>query len=178
MSDRSGPAVGAVLQVGVHDLLRRPGSRQIVEAEVDVGGLSVSTARIPDGTKVSTTVTLDSVQEGVVLSATLDVPWTGDCRRCLEPTSGVVTVDVHEVYRVDPLEDMLPIENEMIDVGAAISDAALLSLPIAPLCSRDCPGPSPEQFPVGTADVAVGRPVDPRWAALDQLRFDSEGGTD
>lgn len=166
------------LHVGVHELLRRPGSRQTVRADVDIGGLSTSTARIPDGTLVSVDVTLDSIQEGIVLSARLDVPWRGDCRRCLEPTSGVVEVEVHEVYRVDPLEDMLPIENESIDVSSAISDAAVLSLPIAPLCAPDCRGPSPEEFPVVTSDTEQERPVDPRWAALDAVRFDSDDEAD
>lgn len=163
------------LHVGVHELLRRPGSRQTVRAEVDVGGLSITTAEIPGGTTVSTEVTLDSIQDGVVLSARLGVPWRGECRRCLEPTSGVVDADVHEVYRVEPLEDMLPIEDESIDVSAAIRDAALLSLPIAPLCAPDCRGPSPEEFPVTSADDVTERPMDPRWAALDAVRFDSDG---
>lgn len=178
MADPAGPTTGPGLRVGVHDLLRRPGSRQSIDVDVDVGGLEVSTARIPDGTRVSTTVTLDSVQEGIVLSAKLEVPWEGDCRRCLEPTSGVVTVDVHEIYRVDPLEDMLPIEDESIDVGAAIRDAALLSLPIAPICRPDCAGPSPDEFPVRTTDTRSEDRVDPRWAALDELRFDSAEETD
>lgn len=164
----------ARLRVGVHELLRHPGSRHIVDADIDVGGLAITTARIPENTTVSTQVTLDSVQDGIVLSARLDVPWTGDCRRCLEPTSGVVTVDVHEVYRVEPLEDMLPIEDESIDVSGAVSDAALLTLPIAPLCGSDCRGPAPEEFPVGVVEEDSGPLEDPRWAALAELRFDSD----
>lgn len=163
-----------VLRIGVHDLLRRPGSRKTVKAEVDVGGLAISTAEIPEGTVISTDVVLDSVQDGIVLSARLDVPWRGDCRRCLEPTSGVISLDVHEVYRIEPLEDMLPIEDESIDVGAAIVDAVVLGLPIAPLCELDCRGPAPERFPVVSGDVVTERPRDPRWAALDELRFDSD----
>jgi uncharacterized protein len=48
----------------------------------------------------------------------------------------------------------------------------LLALPIAPLCRPDCGGPSPDAYrvsQVGTAD-ADDPPLDPRWAALDQLR--------
>ena len=52
-------------------------------------------------------------------------------------------------------------------------DTALLALPLAPLCSADCAGPAPEAFPVVPPDE--GGPVrDPRWAALDELRFDQE----
>lgn len=166
------------LRVGVHELLAHPGSRQTIRADLDVGGLSVSTARIPDGTTIRVEVLLDSVQDGVVLSTHLEVPWTGDCRRCLESTSGLVGVDVDEIYRVQPLDDMLPIEDESIDVGAAVADAAVLCLPIAPLCSPDCPGPSPEKFPVHHADEESDRAIDPRWGALDALRFDSDGDAD
>jgi len=49
-----------------------------------------------------------------------------------------------------------------------------LALPLSPLCAADCVGPAPEWLPSadspsGTEDGPVG---DPRWAALDVLRFD------
>jgi uncharacterized protein len=49
---------------------------------------------------------------------------------------------------------------------------------MAPLCSEDCPGPDPESHPVaveedGDRAMAAARPADPRWAALDELRFDN-----
>ena len=164
--------------IGVHDLLRRRGSRLVVNATVDLGGAETSTASIPDGTEVSAEVTLDSINDGIVLTSELNVPWSGECRRCLEMTSGTVRVDVHEVYRVDPVDEMLPIVNEEIDVGGALRDAAVLSLPIAPLCSDDCRGPLPSEFPVMTAADESAEVVDPRWAALSELRFDSADDSD
>ena len=65
-----------------------------------------------------------------------------------------------------------------------VRDAVLLTLPLAPLCADDCKGPAPEVFPAvveGDAapsaddDEAIDAPGDPRWAALDGLRFDSPG---
>ena len=53
-----------------------------------------------------------------------------------------------------------------------------MDLPLAPLCGPDCRGPAPEDFPAtvegegageGEGDEPAG---DPRWAALDELRFD------
>lgn len=76
-------------------------------------------------------------------------------------------------------------EGDSIDLGPVVHDATVLALPLAPLCRPDCAGPDPEQFPVRTPgpddgvadgeDEAAERPIDPRWAALEQLRFDSGG---
>lgn len=169
---------GPDLLIGVHDLLRRPGTRLVVHAAVDLDGLAISTASVPAGSSVDVEVILDSINDGVVLTTELDVLWVGECRRCLEPASGTTRLEVHEVYRTEPTDDMLPIEDETIDVAGAIRDAALLGLPIAPLCAEDCQGPAPGQFPV-IAATDVAEPVsDPRWAALDQLRFDSIADSD
>lgn len=69
--------------------------------------------------------------------------------------------------------------NGWVDLSESVRDALLLGLPLAPLCNEDCAGPAPEEFPVeappddaATESVSAG---DPRWAALDDLRFDPEG---
>jgi uncharacterized protein len=49
-----------------------------------------------------------------------------------------------------------------------IRDAVVLNLPQAPLCRPECLGPDPERFP---AIVEVQGPVDRRWEALSELRF-------
>jgi uncharacterized metal-binding protein YceD (DUF177 family) len=60
----------------------------------------------------------------------------------------------------------------------------MLTLPLAPLCSDDCKGPAPDVFPAviegdevpaEPAAPSGEAPADPRWAALDGLRFDSPG---
>jgi uncharacterized metal-binding protein YceD (DUF177 family) len=55
-----------------------------------------------------------------------------------------------------------------------LAQALVLELPLAPLCGPDCQGPDPERFPaqVATDDVDAEPPRDPRWAALDALRFE------
>ena len=63
---------------------------------------------------------------------------------------------------------------ELVELGPAVHDAAVLALPLAPLCREDCPGPDPDAFPVQTASDEVEAPADPRWAALSVLRFDSD----
>jgi uncharacterized protein len=69
--------------------------------------------------------------------------------------------------------------NGWVDLSESVRDALLLGLPLAPLCTEGCAGPAPEEFPVAAQpdDVAT-TPVstgDPRWAALNDLRFDPEG---
>jgi uncharacterized metal-binding protein YceD (DUF177 family) len=62
-----------------------------------------------------------------------------------------------------------------------LREALALALPLAPLCDEACPGPDPDAHPVGTpaeadgeegVDGVDGPPADPRWSALDALRFD------
>jgi uncharacterized protein len=54
-------------------------------------------------------------------------------------------------------------------------DAALLGLPLAPLCREDCAGPDPDRYPTVTeeeleaAAATAEKPPDPRWAALGDL---------
>ncbi|MBS1837263.1 MAG: DUF177 domain-containing protein [Actinobacteria bacterium] len=164
------------LRVGVSDLRRHPGERMGVQRDVDLGGIGVSSAAVPAGSTGRLDVVVESRSDGVTVTGTLTVPWTGPCRRCLEPTDGVAEVHLREVFSDDPVDaDLLPIESDVIDLGPVLHDAAVLALPLAPLCRDDCAGPAPESFPVQRAD-GDERPVDPRWSALDELRFDP--GTD
>ena len=69
--------------------------------------------------------------------------------------------------------------DDLVDLEPMVRDAVLLALPLAPLCAPECLGPAPEAFPaVPLDDVEEPEPeaaVDPRWAALDDLHFDSAG---
>jgi len=174
------------LRVGVSALRRHPGERVRVLRDVDLAGIEVSTAEVPVDRRCRLDVVLESLSDGVTLIGTLEVPWHGPCRRCLEDTEGTTVVDLREVFsdkaaRSDPAAssdptaagtgDLLPIDGDVVDLTPIVHDAAVLALPIAPLCRADCPGPDPEHFPVITG-VDEERPVDPRWSALDELRFD------
>lgn len=162
------------LRIGVSDLRRHPGDRMALRKEVDLAGIGVSTAEVPPGGEGLLDVVLESLSDGVTLTGTLVVPWRGPCRRCLEDTAGSVAVELREVFSDAPIgADLLPIEGDVVDLGPVVHDAAVLALPLAPLCRDDCPGPDPEHFPVVTGEIG-DRPVDPRWSALDELRFDPD----
>ncbi len=170
---------GSPLRIGVAELRRRPGNQAEVRRVVQLGGVTVSSAEVPDEADVVVEVTLESLTDGVHARGVVEVPWEGSCRRCLEPTGGVVRAPVDEIYKDHPDEgETLPLDGDTIDLGPVVHDAAVLALPLAPLCRADCPGPDPEQFPVGKEGGEVDedpgtRAVDPRWAALEELRFDS-----
>ncbi len=175
-TDETGTAgVVPPLRIGVSELRRRPGNRQHVDRDVQIGELAITTASVPPPGEAHLDVVMESLSDGVTVAGVLRVPWQGDCRRCLEPTSGVVETEIAEVFKDRPDEgETLGIDGDTVDLGPAVHDAAVLALPLAPLCRDDCPGPDPDEFPVITASEDDEAPADPRWAALAELRFDSD----
>lgn len=169
-----------VVRVGVADLRRRPGERRELRRDVDVAPVEVSGSRLAGDGRASVDLVLESLSDGIVASGTVTVDWTGSCRRCLEPTSGRSVAEVHEVFKDrpdelgDPSAAALPLDGDGVDLGPVIHDAAVLALPLAPLCDEACRGPVPDDLPVATSDEPVERAMDPRWAALDELRFDED----
>jgi uncharacterized protein len=167
------------LRVGITELRRRPGTQRDVEVALPLSGLSITGARVPDDADLVVDVTLESV-EGTAVTAvgTVQVPWAAECRRCLDDVEGVLSVDVHEVFEVRPTDgETYPIEGDEVDLEPIVRDAALLHLPLAALCRPDCPGPAPDAFPTvaaGEVDGPTEAPMDPRWAALDELRLDPD----
>jgi uncharacterized protein len=163
------------LRIGVSEVRRRPGNRQHVDRSVQIGEMAISTAAVPPPGEARLDVVMESLSDGVTVAGVLRVPWVGDCRRCLEPTSGIIETEIAEVFKDRPDEgETLGIVDDAVDLGPAVHDAAVLALPLAPLCREDCPGPDPDAFPVITEDEAAEPPSDPRWAALAELRFDSD----
>lgn len=175
--DASGPASDASLRVDLAALLRTPGNRSDHVIAWRPEGLASSAAAV---VAVDGTITLEGIGEKLSASGPLDVAWTGDCRRCLEPAGDTLRLDLREFYEKVPEEGetyQLPTD-ETLDLEPMLREQALLSLPVAPLCRDDCAGPAPDRFP---ASVEVDEPApaeddapqgDPRWAALDGLTFD------
>jgi len=170
------------LLVSVTELLRRPGSRREVERTVASPGYAVTGSTVPEGADIDVRLVVESTADPgtLTLTGTVAAPWTGECRRCLDPVAGSLEIDLREVFSRSAAstggdDEVWPLDGEEIDLSEVVADAVLLALPLAPLCGPDCRGPVPEQLPVsveGEADDADPTPVDPRWAALDELRFD------
>lgn len=176
----------------VADVRRRPGVQRPVTRSFPVealGPIATSTATVPPDGEVALDGVLEATGLDIVLTGTVTAPWEGECRRCLQPVRGTVTADLREVFTPHPVEgETWLVEADQIDLAPVLRDAVLLTLPLVPLCSSDCAGPDPERFPArveGTfdpdaddeadddeADTGPAPAGDPRWAALDELRFD------
>ncbi len=156
------------------ELLRQPCSRRAVSVEAELDGLSLSSAAVPAAAPVTVEVVLESLPHGLTVRGTVRAPWRGQCRRCLTEVQAEVTAEVREVFEARPVEgETYPLEGDHVDLQPMVRDAVLLALPMAPLCDERCPGPAPEAFPVTEGDGAAGRALaDPRWASLDDLKFD------
>jgi uncharacterized protein len=160
------------LQVGVSELLRHPGSRKTFEADEVLDGLATSSAAVIAGSPVHVEVVLESLSAALSATGTVSASWEGLCRRCLEPVVGEAEATVKEIFEPRPVEgETYLLDGEMVNLEPLVRDAVLLALPLAPLCREDCQGPAPEEFPARRpGDETPAR--DPRWAALDDLKFD------
>jgi uncharacterized protein len=164
-----------VLRIGVMELRRRPGTQRDVHVATSIPGLHVTGARVPEDAELVVDAVLESIEGAVTVRGTVQVPWTAECRRCLDEIGGIATVDLSEVFEIHPVEgETYPIEGDEVDLEPVVRDAALLHLPLAPLCRPDCEGPAPDAFPATVeGEGAPPEPArDPRWAALDSMRFD------
>ena len=131
---------------------------------------------MPAGAPIELDVRLESVTEGVYVSGTASAPLAGECARCLDELTDEVTVELGELFAYPDSvtdettdDDELPrVVDEHVDLEQTVRDAVVLALPLAPLCSDDCPGLCPD---CGRAWADLGpdhghETLDPRWAAL------------
>jgi uncharacterized protein len=173
------------LRVGVAELRRRLGTRKPFHALVALDGLAISSSRVPASGEIDVDLQLESISNGLVVEGTITAPWTGDCRRCLEPVEGSVETQVKEIFERHPTEgETYALGDEEVDLEPMVRDAVLLALPLAPLCRPDCAGPAPDAFPTGPNDdesvdeahdrAEAARRRDERWSALDELRFEDD----
>ena len=165
-------------RIGITELRRRPGTQREVLLAAPLPGLAITPSRVADDEDVVVDAVLESIEgAAVTITGTVTTRWQGECRRCLELVEGTLEATLSEVFEVVPTEgETYPIEVDQVDIEPVVRDAVLLQLPLAPLCRPDCPGPAPEAFPTSVAsdrsDEEADPPADPRWAALEQLKFD------
>lgn len=143
-------------------------------------GWGLELVRVPVGASISMDIRLESVMDGVLVTAEVNAPVEAECGRCLDPVSTAVETEVQELfsYAPDPDdEDALGLDGDLIDFGPVVRDALVLGLPLNPVCDPDCEGLCPD---CGVRLAEVGpehghEQVDPRWAALAGLADDGSG---
>lgn len=163
------------LLLDAHEVIQRAGVRHIYHIDAPLPGARLSTAEIPEDEAVVVDVVLEARGTDIIVEGTTTATWRGECRRCLEPTSGHLQLELREIYSENPVEgETFPFDGERLDLAPMLREAFTLALPLLPLCRDDCPGPDPDHHPVATDDVPSDDPSteDDPWAALDQLRFE------
>lgn len=166
----------------VRDLLHRPGEMRERTLEiVTPEGFGEALASIPAGEKLTLDLRLESVHEGVLVSATANTTMHAECGRCLKAFTAPFEVEFQELFAYTSSEaDEYEVHGDHVDLEPPLRDAVVLALPFQPVCRPDCPGLDPESGELRDAE-AVAAPdviVDPRWAALADFQAVESSGSD
>ena len=159
--------------IPVHDLMHKAGTLRRIDLEFPIPeALDNSIASIAAGQQIAIDGRLESVHEGILVTANVSGEAQSECSRCLDPLKLEVDVEFQELFAYSLTdEDDLVISDESIDLEQVVRDAVVLSLPFQPICSNDCQGLCVD-CGVKIADDPQHvheAPVDPRWNALKNL---------
>jgi uncharacterized protein len=155
----------------------RPGEQFRDALEVELEPLELGGQRyVPVPERPEAVLTLTQTSSGLVLELELATRILGPCMRCLADAGLDVEVAAREYQATSPGEsDELTtpyVADNRLDLSAWAHDAVALALPDKILCREDCAG----LCPVCGKDLNrephehEGEAVDPRWAALSDLR--------
>ncbi len=145
-------------------------------AVVQTTGLEAYTADLPPfSEKISCQAAIDRSGQVLYVHLQFKGTFTLECSRCLTqyayPMSGALRLVVKEQpHRFGPATDDESVDffydgrHLEVDLGPAIYEEIMTSLPLKPLCSEDCKGIALES---GTAEKNGN---DPRWEALKKFR--------
>lgn len=116
------------------------------------------------------------------LTAFAEVPYSGECARCLCPVTGTLEVEFNRTLvpegmltdeqLEEDLDEYLVIRRGMLDMDEALHEAVFLEFPLRLLCSPDCRGFCPHCGCRLDASGECGckpHETDPRWDKLREL---------
>ena len=184
-------------KLNTYELPRRAGEMKEYELDIVVKEkFGVELISVPAGEVIEIDARLESVTEGVLLSADVYAVAQGECIRCLDPVEIVIERKIQELYNYEPtnergkkkrksstedltsedldVADVLMMDGDILDLETPVRDAIVLSLPSNPLCSQDCLGLCPEcggkwaDLPQDHAHEVI----DARWASLGGLTLE------
>lgn len=183
-------------KLNTYELPRRAGEMKEYELDIVVNDkFGVELVSVPIGEVIEVDARLESVTEGVLLSADVYAVAKGECIRCLDPIEIIVERKIQELYNYEPsnergkkkkrstedlttqdldVADVLMMDGDILDLETPIRDAIVLSLPTNPLCTEDCLGLCPEcggkwaDLPEDHAHEVI----DARWASLQGLTLE------
>ena len=168
--------------LNVRDLVHRPGEMRERSLSFPVAEkMGEGLVGVPAGEVIEAEVRLESVHEGILVSADLETEYGGECSRCLIDIRQPLRIDFQELFAYSPDEASdFAVRNDHVDLEQAVRDAVVLALPFQPVCRPDCAGLDPEtgerlvDAPARESDP----PVDPRWAALAGVELRQDSGAD
>ena len=168
-------------RVVVRDLVNRPGEMR--EHRFDVPApeqFGEGLVAVREGSELEIDLRLESVHEGVLVSAEVDAIAEGECGRCLIDIALPVQVEFQELFAYHSGEAFeYEVQDDHVDLESLIRDAVVLALPFQPVCRPDCPGLDPEtglrlaEHP----ELVTPEQSDPRWAALTGFTASEDEGT-
>jgi uncharacterized protein len=132
------------------------------------------------GSELDLDVRLESVHEGVLVTAELDATAEGECGRCLIDIALPLQVEFQELFAYHSGEAFeYEVQDDHVDLESLIRDAVVLALPFQPVCRPDCPGLDLETG-LRLADhpeLVSSQQRDPRWAALAGFEASEDEGS-
>ncbi len=172
---------------GVVDLRRldlAPGAGARVDVPVPLDDITLGgQPYVPDPRVVDARLDVGSSGSGIGLRLRFTTAVTGPCQRCLAPSSCTIAVDARDFQasgRADAHEADDDLDCEYLsgpmrmelDVAAWARDALAEALPMSILCREDCAGLCARCGADLNASPCecVDDEVDPRWAALGELK--------
>ena len=167
--------------VDVYDLMHRPGEMR--ERSIDIvvpeefGNAMIA---VKAGSDLRVDLRMESLHDGILVSADIDGTAAGECGRCLIDIEQAIQVEIQELFAYSSDEAFeYEVREDTIDLEPVVRDAVVLSLPFQPVCQDECLGLCPQcgDRLLDNPGHEHENPVDARWAALGSLAgFD--GNTD
>lgn len=163
-------------KVSVAEILGHPGEYRDVTISARLSDVSNALGRLT-GDPVEGRLRVESVVEGVLVTGRVQAPAEFDCARCLKPVPATLEVELCELFtapghEAPPEEESYRIEDQDIDLEPMLRDAVALAMPLKPVCTEDCKGICPtcgHDLNAGECSCSEEE-LDPRWAALSDLR--------
>lgn len=165
-------------RVHISDLARRPGEARIFELDVVVPeGFGNAVIAVPTDSVLELRGRMESLHEGILVTAGVSGEAEGECVRCLTPVTEPIQVAFQELFAYSGESDFdYLVELDTLDLEQVVRDTVVPALPFQPVCSEACEGLCPEcgvrllDHPGHEHEA----PTDPRWAALSGLASESD----
>jgi len=164
-------------RINLHELPRRAGEMREYNLKFPAPErIGTPLLGIDAGTELAILIKAESVDDGVLISGSVQSSAHGECGRCLEPINEEIEQNFQELFLYESRksdnpeddEEIFSMEGDEADIETPIRDAVILTMPLNPLCDLECEGlcsECGEKWANLPADHAHDV-IDPRWKGL------------